>query len=71
MAIIDMGYKTAAAVDPKTYCIGLFIDSAKAFDTVSRQVLLEKLANLIKAYEAMRRSLWFQSCLLNIMGDKA
>ena len=46
----------------RKYTLGIFIDLFKAFDTVNRNILLEKL----KAYRIQSENLkWFRSSLSN------
>jgi len=59
MAILEMVDKISSAIDSKNCAMGIFIDLAKAFDTVDHNILLEKLRHygirgisldLIKSY---------------------
>ena len=43
MAIMDMYDKISGAIDKNEYAIGVFIDLAKAFDTLDHNILLKKL----------------------------
>lgn len=59
-AVILVNNIVSAALDSNKHCIGVFLDLAKAFDTVSIPILLEKLSCLGirgKPHE------WFQSYL--------
>ena len=43
IAMIDFVEKINTAVDKGEYSIGIFLDLAKAFDTVNHAILLDKL----------------------------
>uniref|UniRef100_A0A3Q3BKX6 Reverse transcriptase domain-containing protein n=1 Tax=Kryptolebias marmoratus TaxID=37003 RepID=A0A3Q3BKX6_KRYMA len=43
MAIMDLIEQITAAVDQKQYCVSVFVDLKKAFDTINHTILLEKL----------------------------
>ena len=45
MALLDMEEKISKAIDNNEHSIGIFIDLAKAFDTVDHSILLKKMAN--------------------------
>jgi len=69
MAILDMIDKVTNAMDSKSCSIGLFIDLAKAFDTVYHEILLAKLShygirglplNLLRSYMTGRKQ--YVSC---------
>jgi hypothetical protein len=45
MALLDMEEKITKAIDNNEYSIGIFIDLAKAFDTVDHSILLKKMSN--------------------------
>jgi exonuclease III len=45
MALLDMEDRISKAIDNNEYSIGIFIDLAKAFDTVDHNILLKKIAN--------------------------
>ena len=45
MALLDMQDRVSNAIDAKEYAIGIFLDLAKAFDTVDHAILLGKLEN--------------------------
>ena len=62
MAIMDMYDKVSAAIDRNEYCIGVFIDLSKAFDTLNHEILLRKL----ELYGVRGLALkWFTSYLNN------
>jgi hypothetical protein len=52
------------ALNKGNYCIGVFLDLRKAFDTCSHEILLKKLANLGIRNTALE---WFRSYLSNRM----
>jgi hypothetical protein len=43
LAILQIQDKIAKSLAEKQYCIGIFLDIAKAFDTINHSILLEKL----------------------------
>uniref|UniRef100_A0A3P9N665 Reverse transcriptase domain-containing protein n=1 Tax=Poecilia reticulata TaxID=8081 RepID=A0A3P9N665_POERE len=43
MAIMDLIEQITEAVDQKQYCVSVFVDLKKAFDTINHTILLEKL----------------------------
>jgi hypothetical protein len=45
MALLDMEDRITKAIDANEYAVGIFIDLAKAFDTVDHAILLKKLEN--------------------------
>ena len=60
LAILELQNKIVKAMNDNKSCIGLFIDLAKAFDTLNHSILLEKLCN----YGIRGLSLqWFRSYL--------
>src|SRR5688572_2166110 len=58
MALLDMEDRITKAIDANEFAVGIFIDLAKAFDTVDHTILLKKLENL-----GIRGSIlkWFHS----------
>ena len=48
MALTILIDKITKAIDKKNHTIGLFLDFAKAFDTVNHNILLTKLAQGIR-----------------------
>ena len=60
MPLIQLHSKIAKALDDRKFTIGIFLDLAKAFDTVNHQILISKLE-----YYGVRGVLlkWFQSYL--------
>ena len=61
MSLLNLQDNKSAAIDRNEYSLGIFIDIAKAFDTVN-QLLLKKLENLGARGIALT---WFQSYLAN------
>ena len=45
MAIANVAEEISKSIDNKTFSIGVFIDLAKAFDTVNHAILISKLSN--------------------------
>ena len=43
MALLSLTEEISRSMDNKNFTIGVFIDLAKAFDTVNHKILLEKL----------------------------
>ena len=43
LAVLEMIDKITTSIDNKSYCIGIFIDLKKAFDTLNHEILVEKL----------------------------
>ena len=43
MALLNLYDKVSEAIDNNEYCIGVFIDLSKAFDTIKHDILLKKL----------------------------
>ena len=43
LATLELTTKILQAIDNNEYTIGVFLDLAKAFDTVNHKILLEKL----------------------------
>ena len=63
MALTILIDKITSAMDKKEHVIGLFLDFAKAFDTVNHDILLKKLDHYGIRGVAL---LWFQSYLFGI-----
>ena len=64
-AILDFVEKIHSAIDNCEYSIGIFLDLAKAFDTVHHTILLNKL----EPYYGIRGvpRLWFKNYLSNLL----
>ena len=45
MALLDMEDRISRAIDSNEYSVGIFLDLAKAFDTVDHAILLKKMSN--------------------------
>jgi len=45
MTLLDMEEKITKAIDNNESSVGIFIDLAKAFDTVDHSILLKKMSN--------------------------
>ena len=43
LAIMDLYIKLVGAIEKKDYSCGVFLDFAKAFDTVNHKILIKKL----------------------------
>ena len=75
MALLDMQDKIADAIDDNKFSLGIFLDLAKAFDTVDHSILLAKLENYgirgvplewFKSYLDQRRQcVYCRGCLSN------
>ena len=62
MALLDMEDKITKAIDNNEFSVGIFIDLAKAFDTVDHTILLKKMFNYgIRGIQLQ----WFSSYLTN------
>ena len=60
MSLIDIQDKISAAMDNNEYSLGIFLDLAKAFDTVDHKILLNKLEHYGIRSTALN---WFKSYL--------
>ena len=60
MSLIDIQDKISAAIDNNEYSLGIFLDLAKAFDTVDHKILLTKLEHYGIRSTALN---WFKSYL--------
>lgn len=60
MALLDFVEKIHEALDKKEYTIGVFLDLAKAFDTVNHNIMLNKL----RYYSEGTPMLWFKDYLI-------
>ena len=64
MPLLNMQDKISDAMDKNEYCIGIFLDLAKAFDTTDLGILLKKLS--IYGIRNIQLN-WFKSYLENRM----
>jgi hypothetical protein len=62
MALLELLDKLSLSIDQKQVTVGVFIDLAKAFDTVDHQILLHKLQHYGIRGAPLQ---WFQSYLTN------
>ena len=62
LATMELLTKILQAIDNKEYTIGVFLDLAKAFDTVTHEILLKKLEHHGLRGIALE---WFENCLMN------
>ena len=46
MALLELVDEISKSIDEKKYTVGVFLDLAKAFDTVNHQILLSKLNHM-------------------------
>ena len=60
MALIDMYDRISSAIDNNEFCIGVFIDLSKAFDTLNHNILLLKLEHYGVRGIALK---WFKNYL--------
>ena len=77
MAIMQLYEKVSEAIDKNEYCVGIFIDLSKAFDTINHDILLQKLDVygirgipnlLIKDYLLNRKQyVEYRNCKLNLV----
>ena len=61
-AIVDFNEKLSSAIDSGFYTIGIFLDLAKAFDTINHEILLKKLEHYGIRGVPLK---WFESYLTN------
>jgi len=62
MALLDMEDRISRAIDNNEYSVGIFLDLAKAFDTVDHAILLKKMSNYGIRGTQLK---WFQSYFEN------
>ena len=60
LAVLDLNTRITKALDSGNYAASVFLDFAKAFDTVNNQILLSKLENYCIRGPAKD---WFESYL--------
>ena len=63
MALLDLVDKLTTSIDNNKITIGIFVDLAKAFDTVNHNILLSKLYHYGIRGTAYQ---WFNSYLINM-----
>jgi len=62
LAILELQDRVVKAIASKKFCLGLFIDLSKAFDTLNHEILLSKLEHIGIRGTALN---WFNSYLTN------
>ena len=60
LAILELQNRIVTVLAAKQYCLGLFIDLSKAFDTLNHRILIKKLQSIGIRGTPLR---WFQSYL--------
>ena len=75
MMLLDLVDKISAFIENNEYTIGIFLDLAKAFDTVNHDILLSKFHygicgfayDWFKSYQYLANRVQYVSLIINLM----